>query len=99
MLFNEAAQQNGINIEPDFETNYSSAAYSMVKLGLGIALLDPFTAILQRTNEVKILQFSPAIPFKAAILRPDHRPSTPAIDALIELIKTVKNDVLAEIAK
>jgi DNA-binding transcriptional LysR family regulator len=93
-LLDQATQSSGIETEAVFETNLSAPAYAMVKRGLGVAILDPFTAILQRCDEVKLLPFTPTIPFKVALLRPETRPLTPAVEALFATMADIRAQVL-----
>jgi DNA-binding transcriptional LysR family regulator len=96
-LLDQATQSSGIETEAIFETNLSAPAYAMVKHGLGIAILDPFTAILQRCDEVKLLPFAPTIPFKVALLRPETRPLTSAAEALFATMADMKAIVLEKL--
>jgi DNA-binding transcriptional LysR family regulator len=96
-LLDQASQSLGIQTEAIIETNLSTPAYAMVKRGLGIAILDPFTAVLQRSDEVELIPFIPTIPFKVALLRPETRPSTPAMEALFSKMGEIRDIVLNEL--
>jgi DNA-binding transcriptional LysR family regulator len=96
-LFDQAAQYAGIETDYICETNFSAPAYAMVKRGLGLAVIDPFTAVLQRCEQVRVVPLVPAVPFKVTLLRPETRPSNPAMDALIERMREVRDKVLSDL--
>lgn len=96
-LFDQASQSSGIETDYIYETNLSAPALAMVKRALGVAIIDPFTAVLQRCEQVRIIPLAPTIPFRVALLRPETRPSSPAMEALIEKMRELKDTVLSEL--
>jgi len=97
LLFDQASRSSGIETDYVYETNLSAPAYAMVKRGLGVAIIDPFTAVLQRCEKAKVIPLVPAIPFKVTLLRPETRPTSPAMEALIEKMRELKDQVLSEL--
>ena len=87
----------GVRIEALYETSVSGAAYEMVKQGLGIAIVDPYTAILQADQRIRLIPFRPAIPFNLALLRPELRGATPAIEHMLSLARLQRDEVLARV--
>jgi DNA-binding transcriptional LysR family regulator len=96
-LFDQASRTSGIETQYIYETNLSAPAYSMVKRGLGVAIIDPFTAVLQRCDEVKLIPLAPSIPFRVSLLRPETRRVNPAMEALIEKMRELTDQVLSEL--
>ncbi|WP_128292255.1 LysR substrate-binding domain-containing protein [Afifella aestuarii] len=96
-LLDQALITSGVRVEALCETSLSGAAYEMVKQGLGIAVIDPYTAILQRDDRIRLIPFRPAIPFSVALLRPQFRAATPAVERMLELAKMERDKVLAEV--
>jgi len=86
-LLDQALHLAGATFEVEYETTFSATAYEMVKRGLGIALIDPFTAAYNVDEpKVRLIPFVPAIPFNVALLRPETRPRSPAIEAMLQFV-------------
>ncbi|OYX74857.1 MAG: transcriptional regulator [Rhizobiales bacterium 32-66-11] len=98
-LIAQAFRSNGIKLDPAYETTLSSSAYEMAKQGLGVALVDPYTAIQQHDERVVLLPFAPTIPFNVALLRPDSRPMSRAAEALIERMMTERDAIMAQLPR
>ncbi|MBK5571104.1 MAG: LysR family transcriptional regulator [Ensifer sp. SSB1] len=94
-LFDSAFQAAGVEVAPVVETTYILATYEFVKAGLGIGFIDPFTAAMNQSDQVKAIPFRPRIPFNVALLRPKTRPLTPAAESLLEAIKEMRNRIVA----
>ena len=88
----------GVRVEAQAETSLSVAAYEMVKQGLGIAILDPFTALLQHDPRIRLIPFRPAIPFNVALMRPQFRATTPAVEAMLDVAREQRDIVLSELS-
>jgi DNA-binding transcriptional LysR family regulator len=86
-------QAVGVRVDPLYETTNSATAYEMVKRGLGIALLDPFTAVMQQDGRAKIVPFMPKVPFIVALLRPETRKASAAADILLQIMRDECNKV------
>lgn len=84
----------GVKIDPAYETTYSATALEMVKNGIGMAIIDPYTAVLQRDDRVVLVPFRPAVPFNVGLLRPNSRPAGVATQALLELLFQERDRVL-----
>ena len=96
-LLDQALESNNVRMDATYETTFSATAYEMVKCGIGVAVIDPYTAVQQLDDRVVLLPFAPAIPFNVALLRPQSRRLDPASDALLEQIAQERNAVLARL--
>ena len=86
-LLDQALHLAGAVFEVEYETTFSASAYEMVKHGLGIALIDPFTAARHvHEPNVRLIPFIPAIPFNVALLRPDTRSRSPTVEAMLQFL-------------
>lgn len=94
-LLDQAFNAYGVQVEPICETTFSAPAYEMVKNGMGIAVVDPFTAIHQRDERAVLVPFRPTIPFNVGLMRPVSKPSNPMIDTLLELMATERDAMLS----
>lgn len=98
-LLDQALQSSGVRIDAAYETNFSVSAYEMVKDGIGIAVIDPYTAVQQLDERVTLIPFAPAIPFNVALLRPESRAANPAMDALLALMAEERDRLLARLPR
>ncbi|MEH3143871.1 MAG: LysR substrate-binding domain-containing protein [Methylobacterium frigidaeris] len=94
-LLPQAFRTAGVPLEARYEAPLSMAVYELVKLGVGIGLVDPYTALLQRDERARLLRFVPTIPFNVALLRPESRPPNPAAEALLELMAAERDRLMA----
>lgn len=70
------------------EVYISEAACSFVAEGLGVALVDPFTAAtFAREGAIAIRSFRPAVPYQVRLLRPRHRASSRLAEAFIQFLE------------
>lgn len=98
-LVAQAFRSSGVKYDPAYETTVSATVNQLVKLGVGIGLIDPYTAVFDADERVKIIPFTPSIPFNVALLRPDSRPPSRAVDALIDLLSTERDAVLQRLPR
>ena len=74
------------------ETPLSEIACAMVSSGLGVSIVDPFTAREYATRGVVARPFEPALQFQVAALYPAHRSLAPlARDFITELAKRFRD--------
>ena len=98
-LLEQAMQAAGVKLEANYETTFSVSAYEMVKHGMGIAIIDPYTAVKQADSRVRLVPFAPAIPFNVALLRPETRRGNRAAEALLELMMQERDKVLGRLPR
>jgi DNA-binding transcriptional LysR family regulator len=65
-----------------FEAQTSTTVCDLVAAGLGLSVVDPFTARASRSPSIAIRPFVPAIPYEYAVLFPLHRQRSALADAL-----------------
>ncbi|TDW25010.1 DNA-binding transcriptional LysR family regulator [Rhizobium azibense] len=79
------------------ETHSAASICAMVREGIGLAIVNPLTALDYAHNGVHIRPFSVSIPFSVNIVRPIHRPSSRLVEifesALIEQAKLIKKQI------
>jgi DNA-binding transcriptional LysR family regulator len=96
-LVDQALRASSIKIDEAYECNFSLSAYELVRHGLGIALIDPYTAAMQSDERVRLIPFKPSIPFNVALLRPETRTMSPAAEALLVLMAEERDLLLARV--
>jgi len=78
------------------EAQFAAVIASMIAQGLGIGLIDPFTAADFRDKGVVALRFEPKIEFHVGILHPAHRPISRVAREFLAVLRTCRNEVLTE---
>ncbi|MBZ9982410.1 MULTISPECIES: LysR substrate-binding domain-containing protein [unclassified Mesorhizobium] len=96
-LLDQALLSSSVKVDAAYETTFSVSAYEMVKHGIGIAIIDPYTAVEQLDDRVRLIPFAPKIPFNVALLRPESRGPNPAADALLELMAQKRDRILRQL--
>ncbi|EKF41468.1 transcriptional regulator, LysR family protein [Nitratireductor indicus C115] len=96
-LLDQALLSSSVKVDAAYETTFSISAYEMVRQGIGIAIIDPYTAAEQQDPSVKLIPFEPKIPFNVALIRPETRIANPAADALLELMAAKRDKLLARL--
>lgn len=98
-LVAQAFRSCGVKYDAAYETTVSSTAYEMVKNGVGVALIDPYTAVAELDDRVKLIPFTPAIPFNVALLRPESRPANRAVEALLALMAAERDRLMERLPR
>lgn len=63
------------------ETHSAASVCAMVRAGVGISVVNPFTALDYAASGVAIRRFSVEVPFTVSLIRPLHRPASALVDA------------------
>lgn len=59
------------------ETHSAVAVCAMVAAGLGVAIVNPLTALALAGQGVQLRRFAVSVPFRVSVVRPTFRPSSP----------------------
>lgn len=78
-LFNEHQVKRRMVVE----THSAASVCAMVRAGVGISVVNPFTALDYADSGVAVRRFSVAVPFTVSLVRPLHRPRSALVDAFI----------------
>ncbi len=93
-VFRKADVKRALKIE----AQYSAVICSLVCHGLGVGLVDPFTAADFKDRGVVALPFRPAMEFNVGVLYPAHRPLSRVARAFLAALRACRNEVLGECA-
>ncbi|RKP43547.1 hypothetical protein D7S86_28740 [Pararobbsia silviterrae] len=63
------------------ETPSAVSVCSLVRKGLGLAIVNPLTALEFADHNLHIRPLSVSFPFRVSLIRPEHRPSNPLVAA------------------
>jgi len=92
-------EQHGVERRLVIETASASSVCAMVRQGLGLAIVNPLTAMDEVGRGLHLRRFTVAIPFNVSLVRPAHRASSVLVEAFeqtlhqhaLTLRKTLKN--------
>ena len=93
--FDDIMQGAGVQPLTVIECTMSAPICSMVRRGLGLALVDPFTAWVNRDIGLVYRPFLPRLPCRIALLLPDTRALTTLATELIGHAEALRDEVIA----
>jgi DNA-binding transcriptional LysR family regulator len=96
-MLDDILQGAGVAVRAIYESTMSATMCSMVRLGLGIALVDPFTAWAQRDPSLVYRPLRPALPCRFAQLIPEMRQPIEVTRDFLGCAEEERDRVLAEI--
>ena len=86
-------EEVGLSVLPRVETLTSFAATALVAEGVGVAIVDPFTAGAIGGDRIDVRPFKPAVNFKFCIVRPERRILSRSAAALLAMLReTLSSD-------
>ena len=86
-LVDEVFDRAGVGRERQVDTQLSYTACSFVAAGMGIALVDPITAIHYRSDAIEFRPFSPRVDFDYSVIYPALRPRSRLTDEFVGLVR------------
>ncbi|HKL46089.1 MAG TPA: LysR substrate-binding domain-containing protein [Roseovarius sp.] len=95
-IFDDVMQGAGVVPRQVTECTMSAPMCSMVRRGLGLAIVDPFTAWSHRDPGVVYRPFAPRIPCRFALLRSETRLQTELAGELIGFAEELRDEILAD---
>lgn len=96
-IFDDIMQGAGIVPRMLTESTMSAPICGLVRRGLGIAVVDPFTAWSQRDAGLVFRPFVPRIPCRIALLQPSTRRLTTMAEEMLGLCEALRDRALHEI--
>lgn len=68
------------------ETASAASVCAMVRQGLGVAIVNPLTAMDEAGQGLHLRRFSLSVPFHVSLVRPQHRPASMLADAFASVL-------------
>ncbi|MDM4767226.1 LysR family transcriptional regulator [Pelomonas sp. SE-A7] len=82
-LFDQARVQRRLALE----THSAVAVCAMVEQGLGLAIVNPLTALACAGERLQLRRLAVSVPFRVSLLRPLHRPKQALTEELIACLR------------
>lgn len=80
-------RSENVHRKTEIEASWSIAVSSMVSNGLGVSVIDPFTAQVAKQCGCLVRPFSPPIEYSFAVLRPQGAPINALVDDFIRSVR------------
>ncbi|WP_029030688.1 LysR substrate-binding domain-containing protein [Salinarimonas rosea] len=77
------------------ETQYSLTISSLVRHGVGLALVNPFSLDGLDLTDVAVRPFRPAVHFKSLLVRPPEAPTSRIVEVFLEAAERTRDDMAA----
>lgn len=88
LQIDEAFAQAGIARRQLIETPTAVSVCSFVRHGLGIAIVNPLTAVDFAGRHLHIRPLAVSLPFRVSVVHPEHRPGHPLADAFVKALQS-----------
>jgi len=85
--FDEVFRHHGVDRVMAVETHSAVSVCAMVREGLGIALVNPLTALAFSGDGLVLRPFAVAIPFRVSVVRPERRSPTALAEAFVAALR------------
>ena len=76
------------------ETQMNGLICELVQRGIGLGIVDPFTAAYYTARGVVAVPFRPVIRIRIGLLYPTHRPLSRVARAFLAVLRRKRNDLL-----
>ncbi len=80
-------EASGVKRLQRIETHSAVAVCAMVQQGLGVAIVNPLTALACAGPALVLRRFSVSVPFRVSALLPQYRPAQPLAGALVACLR------------
>ena len=80
------------------ETHSAASVCAMVRAGVGISVVNPFTALDYATSGVAVRRFSINVPFTVSMIRPQHRPASALLDTFVDHLQAAIPEITGLLA-
>lgn len=95
----DAFLRQGFSKSPALESQNYPLICELVLGGLGVAIVDPFTAVAYRGRGLAMIPFSPVVEFHIGLLQPEHRPLSRAASSFLAVLRKHRMQFLAQLPR
>ena len=96
MTVDRLFEQAGVERDLLIETQITALVADFVAKGLGVGLIDPFTARDFEGSGLVAIPFAPSVEMRIALMHPTHRPLTRIASEFMTFLRRRKRELLAE---
>lgn len=95
-LLDSLLAQEGVQPRHVVQTHSAASVCAMVRHGLGLAVVNPLTALEYLGRGLAMRPLSRSIPFRVSLVRPERRPSNVLVD---QFVKALEDEAAALVKK
>jgi len=92
-------ESEGVARHLGLETASAAAVCALVRQGLGVAIVNPLTALELEGTGLQVRPLSVSIPFSVALVLPQFRPSNPLTDAFVQCLQQAAKTLQTRLRK
>ncbi|MBA8879000.1 LysR family transcriptional regulator [Phyllobacterium myrsinacearum] len=85
-------EARGINRNVCVETKTAASACSLVRENIGMAIINPLTALDFASQGLAVRRFSVEVPFHVAVVQPNYKPTSVLVEAMADALQDVANE-------
>ncbi len=90
-------EERGVNRNICVETKTAASACSLVRENIGIAIINPLTALDFANQGLAVRRFSIEVPFQVAAVQPSYKPTSVLVDAMADALADVADEYSARL--
>jgi len=83
----EQFRSAGVERHTVVETTNAASVCAMVREGLGVAIINPLSALNEAGRGLQVRRLEVSIPYRVMLIRPEFRPSSGFVEAFCEALK------------
>lgn len=99
LQFDEDFSSQGINRRLIIETPSAISVCGLVRQGLGVAIVNPLTALDFEGRGLHIKPLEKSYPYRISLVQPEHRPHNPSVSAFIDALTATAAEVAQHVAE
>nr|WP_315400847.1 LysR family transcriptional regulator [uncultured Duganella sp.] len=97
-LVDNTFREHGVERRMVVETHSAAAVCATVNLGVGVAIVNPLTALEYAGNGLRIRRFSHPVPYSVNLVTPLFRPEAPGVERFIDALRASCRQIDEELA-
>ncbi|WP_085583721.1 MULTISPECIES: LysR family transcriptional regulator [unclassified Pseudomonas] len=83
----ECFRQAQVDRRTVIETDNAASVCAMVRQGLGVAIINPLTALTEAGRDLVMRPLAVSLPYRVMLIRPEHRPASVSADAFCQALR------------
>ncbi len=95
----EQFRQAGVERHTVIETTNAASVCAMVREGLGVAIINPLSALREAGRGLQVRQLEVSIPYRVMLVRPEFRASSGFVEAFCGALREEAGIVMARLAE
>ncbi len=93
----EHFRQAQVNRRTVIETGNAASVCAMVRQGLGVAIINPLTALAEAGNNLIIRPLRLSVPYRVMLIQPNYRPVSASVEAFGKALREEAQRTTAEV--